>query len=1651
MSKEIIAKKDSKFIALLIVLVIIISEICLIPSNILADSRNLESQNNATNNKYVNFDTYFIKDGKNIHEIEITDENISEINFELNIKNGYLKNATIALNDPNFSLKNNNSKVIENIENNVLRLKEINNNQKISIPIVMDKKDVINLNYLNKETKVVFSGTFVSDNGKEQKVEKEILVRLKWNLNTEINLTSNITNFIPNDNKTLLQEKINIKEVERKNPIQETKLYVSVPKIHDTLPEDIRVVANSTQATNGDVYGTKFSKDNYKYDKATGNLEINVDNKADENGNIAFYDAVDEYVITYIYNQNFEELLKQNVKVNTYCKLETKFYQAEDTNIKEYNKEYDLKNSLGDNVTAEVYSNAQINKGFLYDNFNETIYDVNYKLSVNNKDANKIINLNTLNANFVDNEKETTTNEIYYKSLAIKEEQFNKILGTEGFINIYDVNNSLIASINKNTNKNNKGELEIIYKENQPNIRIEISTPQTEGNLELRNTKAINAKLTYSIKQLKEFNAINERININSEYKGSLKLEETYTKVDLQMDNTGWMPFIDNNVNFTLNLVTNNNSYDLFKNPEIRIALPEEIESITIGEVSLVYNTELKLEYARLEENNRVLVLKLSGEETNYKLGIQEGTKIIIPAVIKLKNTVSTQTTNLKMTYSNELAKNTEYTMQGKESLEIPVDMVAKSGLITISTLSGYNGNEHKIALDENMVTGQLNVAENAKVATIESEIVNNYKTDIKNIVIFGKIPFANNKTVNGTELGSTFNTALKEVLKVNEITGKIYYSEEEEPQENSESWKENISEFTNIKSFKIVPDAPIAEGKEMKFSYNIEIPAELQANQKSYSTYTIKYSVNDQDMEATQIIGFETPNVMNAEKAEETGITMNVQAHVGELEIKDNSKIHEQEIINYEIKVTNNSNSKVDNISIKSPIAENTVYVEKNEIPYGDGGGDSTAGDYIGVYKEIPEKTEELLEIGTLNKGESKTVEYEVRVKDLPEGEETKTISSNIALLINNKEQSNYKINSIIQKAELKTELSFMKRTTVVEENNFTYNLRIENKTNKDLKDLTVTMQIPKEIIVTETKAIENGIGGIWQEGDKNLEVKLNEDNLITCTIKTLGQGQMAQLEFLAEITELKDINNSINITANTFVNNETYRSNISKNILEGAEVIIEKSSPTEGKEVKEWDNITYNIKITNKSDKVDSQIYVIDRLPKEVIGETLKYNQYIYDFENREYKENLIEMDLSVIEKPEGDQTGTDTSKSRPKYDKETNELTIPTMLPPGKTINITINTTVQKIEQDTTISNIANVYGEAIISNTSNEIKHYAKKEDTNKPVDPENPEENTYSISGTIWEDANENGAMDAKETHMEGLEILIVNSDTSEVVKDLNGAEVKAISGKNGYTLSGLKLGRYIVVFRYDSNIYKITNYKQAGVSDLVNSKAISGQATIDGNKEFVGMTDIIEIKDSNVTAINMGLVKLGNFDIGIEKTIDTVKTVESKGTEKEHKYKEGTKLGKLEVSAKNLVGTKVYVTYKIKVTNNGETKGYIEQVIDELPSDLEFEKALNQSWYEESGKVYNSTINELEVGQSKELELILTKKLTNDNLGITNNIALFKASNENSSTDTNEENNKSNAQLIIGTSTGRIVLNITAMIALLAIIGVGIFIIKKYK
>lgn len=51
--------------------------------------------------------------------------------------------------------------------------------------------------------------------------------------------------------------------------------------------------------------------------------------------------------------------------------------------------------------------------------------------------------------------------------------------------------------------------------------------------------------------------------------------------------------------------------------------------------------------------------------------------------------------------------------------------------------------------------------------------------------------------------------------------------------------------------------------------------------------------------------------------------------------------------------------------------------------------------------------------------------------------------------------------------------------------------------------------------------------------------------------------------------------------------------------------------------------------------------------------------------------------------------------------------------------------------------------------------------------------------------------------------------MIVNADTSEIVKDSTGAEIKVTSTNTGYTISGLPAGRYIVIFKYDKMHLKL--------------------------------------------------------------------------------------------------------------------------------------------------------------------------------------------------------------------------------------------------
>ena len=91
-------------------------------------------------------------------------------------------------------------------------------------------------------------------------------------------------------------------------------------------------------------------------------------------------------------------------------------------------------------------------------------------------------------------------------------------------------------------------------------------------------------------------------------------------------------------------------------------------------------------------------------------------------------------------------------------------------------------------------------------------------------------------------------------------------------------------------------------------------------------------------------------------------------------------------------------------------------------------------------------------------------------------------------------------------------------------------------------------------------------------------------------------------------------------------------------------------------------------------------------------------------------------------------------------------------------------------------------------------------------------------------------------------------------------------------------------------------------------------------------------------------------------------------------------------------------------------------------------------------------------------GETRTLDLVLTKTLTEDNLGtVTNTAEILEDSNDNliedvDSTPGNKNTNEddiSTVSAIISVGTGRVILYISLIITIIAILGIGIYLIRE--
>ena len=128
-----------------------------------------------------------------------------------------------------------------------------------------------------------------------------------------------------------------------------------------------------------------------------------------------------------------------------------------------------------------------------------------------------------------------------------------------------------------------------------------------------------------------------------------------------------------------------------------------------------------------------------------------------------------------------------------------------------------------------------------------------------------------------------------------------------------------------------------------------------------------------------------------------------------------------------------------------------------------------------------------------------------------------------------------------------------------------------------------------------------------------------------------------------------------------------------------------------------------------------------------------------------------------------------------------------------------------------------------------------------------------------------------------------------------------------------------------------------------------------------------------------------------------------------------------------------------------------------------MQENIKFNNELKQDWYisDNNGVVYNTALeNErIEPGQSREVKLILSLNITDDNIGtlINNNAEIYESYNDQGLKDYDSEeanmleseDDFSNADIMISLATGKIIIYTTLGLTIAVLIGFGIFEIKR--
>ena len=1629
----------------------------------------------------VEFDASFMLGEENSKKATL-DVNGEDLNLALTVnvkESGYLKNAKILVgkdDDANFevNLENFENEYVQNFEDDVVTLNQVDagNKVKIEVPVYYENESYVDVDDLSKSNVIRFEGTYVNNEAEEIPVSKNVELKLSWNDKRDSNISSEITKYITFNSEegtgVILQTLVNVDRTTELNslPIKNSKVDITVPMINEVKPATINVVAKSTEGINGKADDeVSFGEDNWKYDEETNILTIKVENDLQlvslqnedevlkqENAPEAelYYSetGIDKYLITYTYS----DVEIDNLNLQSNIKAKVVMFDGDNTEVEnEAEVNYVLEEQVGNIVTYSVENLTEnVSKAYTYLNYNneENKYEIELDskliFNISYKDIVQGMYFTDMTRNYIrDNGEAVEQDDVYYKRLVVTGENFNTILGEDGFIKITDENGNLHTILNKEFAKDDNGNYVVIFENSVKNINIETSAPIAEGNLIVSVTRAVS-NTTFNKDDYKTFDylEINTKGNAKYSYVENLVecgvqntrivLDDTRTNADLAVSKEN-LSTLAMNDNVELRIEFNNDEEisDTYGNSVFEIKMPSYVETVEVTDASLVHGDGLELTKVEAYENDGRIYIRseVNGKQSALSSGIvSNGTNIVLNTNIKVGLYTPAIEDKFELVYANADVTAYEESTDGLGYDETIIEYSAPSGLVSVNSISGYNNVSSSVtSVKQGAKKGALAVYSDAKIATMELTVMNNEANAVSNVAILGRIPFAGVKDiVTAEDLGTTMDTKMVSLIEAdakNNALFTIYYSENGEAtrdlSDSTNGWTTEVSDLTKIKSYLIVPNDnnyQMNKSDIVRFTYKFEVPGNLSHNEEFLGTFATYYT-----------------NTTDVAILDEVSVADFVSLSTGagpELEMNttlSTTEVNEFGELTIETTIKNMGKESAENLIVEIPVPDYSTY--KSII------GDDEKVAYDLSESIIKFRVEELkvteeIKVGILVKFDKVVVD-----NDDPINIEvyTTTTCDELGTILES-EKTQVTINQAELEVELKTDLLDEITSKGME---IRYDTMIRNLTEKQLTGVKATMKVDERFNFVEAYMVGFEADGLTK---KKLPIATfnEETRMLTWDIGTIEPSRLEQISLVVTVRELdgeltlETVKNQAIVTSN-----ETgeYKSGVLKTSIGKPSLVVTQTTKTTNTYVKEGETINYNFIVKNEGAALAETIQLKDQIPDGLVVKSISYVS------------NGIVVNKKVAQK---------------------DEVIIGASIEPGKTldVNITALATGLKGVQELSVTNYAEVIdndGKVIESNSITHIieateftANTTEKGETStgqasSVADTNEDLRKTYKLSGIAWLDKNENGMRDEAETLMKGVKATLVNSETGYIKQSV-------VTNSNGeYTFTGVTNGNYIIIFDYDTVLYTVTTYQKENITSNVNSDVITTKIEQDGVLRNGAVTGKIVVADGSISNIDIGLVEAMKFDLSLTKEITKMTVSNSQGT-KTTEFS-GNTLAKVETTAKYVAGSEVYVEYTFTVRNEGEIAGYAKKIVDYIPEDMNFNSGLNPIWYTGSdGNLYTTTLADVEIkpGEAKQFKLVLSRTMTDENTGLVVNTAeivedynIYGVSDTDSvlGNKAQNEDDFGRANALISIKTGEAFIYISLIITTILLVGIAVFII----